>query len=80
MPGSQAPRPGVGYEYVSWRIRPRVRLPGSWGLPVDVSLSAEFGFPRKQYEENSVTLEIRPIIEKKFGRFQKDINPIKGEC
>src|SRR5262245_66527513 len=27
-----AHRPGAGYEYVAWRIRPRVRLPQSWGL------------------------------------------------
>jgi hypothetical protein len=53
-----------------------VRLPKSWGLPVDVSVSAEFAFPQRQFELNSVTLEIRPIIEKKFGRFQFDINPI----
>jgi len=75
-----AHRPGGGYEYVGWRIRPRVRLPKSWGLPVDVSLSGEVGFPREQYEENSVTLEIRPIIEKKFGRFQVDVNPVIGRA
>jgi hypothetical protein len=45
-----------------------------------VSFSAEFGFPQKQFDENSVTLELRPIIEKKFGRFQIDINPVIGRA
>ncbi|HEY9431281.1 MAG TPA: hypothetical protein VI260_07455 [Blastocatellia bacterium] len=71
-----AHRPGAGYEFAGWRFRNRVRAPKSWKLPVDLSVSAELGYPQKQYEENSETLEIRPIIEKKFGRFQFDINPI----
>lgn len=75
-----AQRPGGGVEYVGWRIRPRFSLPKSWNLPVDISLSAEVGFPRKIYEENSVTLEIRPIIEKKLGRFQIDLNPVVGRA
>ena len=75
-----AHRPGAGYEYAGWRFRPRVRLPKSWGLPIDVSLSFEFGFPQRQFDENSVTLEVRPIIEKKFGRFQIDINPLLGRA
>jgi hypothetical protein len=45
-----------------------------------VSLSFEFGFPQRQFDENSVTLEVRPIIEKKFGRFQIDINPLLGRA
>lgn len=75
-----AHRPGGGFEYVGWRVRPRVRLPQSWHLPVDISISGEVGFPRPTYEEDSVTLEIRPIIEKKFGRFQIDINPVIGRA
>ncbi|HEU0185214.1 MAG TPA: hypothetical protein VFS27_07870 [Blastocatellia bacterium] len=71
-----AHRPGAGYEFAGWRFRNRVRAPKSWKLPVDLSVSAEFDFPQRQFEENSVALEIRPIIEKKFGRFQYDINPI----
>jgi len=75
-----ANRPGGGTEYVGWRVRPRVRLPKSWGLPVDISVAAEVGFPRKAYEENSVTLELRPIIEKKLGRWQLDFNPVFGRA
>lgn len=75
-----AQRPGGGSEYVGWRVRPRVRLPKSWGLPVDLSISGEVGFPRRAYEENSMTLELRPIIEKKFGRWQLDFNPTIGRA
>ena len=75
-----AHRPGFGFEYVGWRVRPRVSLPKSWGLPVDISLSGEVGFPRDAYEEADATLEIRPIIEKKLGRFQMDFNPVIGRA
>ncbi len=63
-------------DYAGTRIRPRYSIPKSAGLPVDVSLSLEFGFPRPAYEDNSVTLEFRPIIEKKIGRWQFDVNPV----
>ena len=75
-----AHRAGGGYDFVGWRLRPRVSLPESWGLPVAVSLSGEVGFPRKTYEEDSATLEIRPIIEKKLGRWQLDFNPVVGRA
>jgi hypothetical protein len=75
-----AHRPDGGLDFAGWRLRPRVSLPKSWQLPVDVSMSVEFGFPQKQYEENSVTLELRPIIEKKIGKFQLDINPVFGRA
>jgi len=75
-----AHRPDGGFEYVGWRLRPRVSLPRSWRLPVGISISGEVGFPRKAYEEDSVTLELRPIIEKKFGRFQVDFNPVVGRA
>jgi hypothetical protein len=75
-----AHRPDGGFEYVGTRIRPRYSLPKEWNLPVGISLSAEVGFPRDVYEENSVTLEIRPIIEKKIGRFQMDFNPVIGRA
>ncbi|MBI1787566.1 MAG: hypothetical protein HYR60_08455 [Acidobacteria bacterium] len=72
-----ARRPGVTsvMEYAGWRIRPRVRLPESWKLPVKVSISGEVGFPRKTYEENAAAMEIRPILERQFGRLQLDFNP-----
>jgi hypothetical protein len=47
---------------------------------VDISLSGEVGFPRQVYDENSATLEVRPIIEKKLGRWQFDLNPVVGRA
>ena len=73
-------RPEGGFEYVGWRLRPRVMLPRSWRLPVDISLSGEVGFPSQTYEENAATLEIRPIIEKKLGHWQLDFNPVVGRA
>jgi hypothetical protein len=67
-------------EFAGWRLRPRISAPTSWNLPVGLSFSAEVGFPQEQYEENSVTLELRPIIERKLGRFQIDVNPVIGKA
>jgi hypothetical protein len=71
-----AHRPDGSSEYAGFRLRPRVKAPSGWKLPVGLSLSAEIGFPQLQYEPNHVTLEIRPIIDKTIGRWKFDINPI----
>lgn len=75
-----ARRDGDAPEYVAWRLRPRVRAPESWKLPVGLSLSTEVGFPKDAYEEADATLEIRPIIEWGRGRFQVDVNPVVGRA
>jgi hypothetical protein len=75
-----AARPGVGFEYAGARIRPRFRLPRAWHLPVDVSISTEVAFPQPQYDANSATLEIRPIIEKTLKRVRLSFNPVVGRA
>jgi hypothetical protein len=65
-------------EFAGWRLRPRIRLPERWKLPVLLSLSLEVGFPRDTYEAADATLEVRPVIERKFGRFAIDLNPVLG--
>ena len=70
-------RQGVGAELVGWRVRPRFRLPENM-LPVKFSLSTEVAFPKEVYEANDITLEIRPIIEKGWGRLLLDLNPVIG--
>lgn len=61
--------------YVGSHIRPRVRAPEAWNWPVGVSLSAEFGFQKEAFSANTATLEIRPIVDKKWGRNYFSINP-----
>jgi hypothetical protein len=70
---------GGAWDFVGWRVRPRFRLPENW-LPFKFSLSTEAGFPRRRYEENSTTLEIRPILEQAWGRVQLDVNPVVGRA
>ena len=71
-----AHRPDGTSEYAGFRLRPRVKAPDDWRLPVGLSLSVEIVFPQLQYESNHVTLEIRPIIDKTIGRWKFDVNPI----
>jgi len=52
-----------------------VAVPESWKWPVGLSLSAEFGFQKPAYSANTATLEIRPIVDKKWGKVYIAVNP-----
>jgi hypothetical protein len=71
-----ARRPANGLEYAGWRVLPHFYVPRSWHLPLDLGLVAEFSFQKTTYEENSRRLEVRPILEKSFGKLQLDFNPV----
>ena len=66
---------GYGWQWVGDHIRPRVRAPEEWHLPVGLSLSAEFGYQRAAFSQDTWTLEIRPIIDKQVGRWYLSFNP-----
>jgi hypothetical protein len=66
---------GEGWMWVGDHIRPRVRVPESWRWPVGVSLSAEFGYQRPAFSQDTWTLELRPIIDKQVGRWYLSFNP-----
>jgi hypothetical protein len=68
-------RSGNGYQWVGDHIRPRVRAPAKWHWPVGVSLSTEFGYQRRRFSPDSWTLELRPIVDKKIGRWYLAFNP-----
>jgi hypothetical protein len=62
--------------YVGSHIRPRVAAPAKWKWPVGISISTEFGFQRAEYDPNTISLEIRPIIDKKWGGLYISLNPV----
>ena len=77
-------QPDEGWEWVGNHVRPRVRAPESWALPVGLSLSLEVGYQRREFSADTWTLELRPIIDKKLGDWYASFNPVlerslKGE-
>jgi len=77
-------QPDTTWEWVGDHIRPRVRAPESWHLPVGLSLSSELVYQRRAFSVDTWTLELRPIIDKQWGHWYVSINPvldraIKGE-
>lgn len=64
-----------GWHYVGSHIRPRVRVPPSWGWPVGVSISQEFGCQDRAYATERCNYEFRPIVDKQMGRFYWAVNP-----
>ncbi len=69
-----------GWQYVGSHIRPRARVPESWKWPVGVSLSAEVGYQRAQFSQDTWTLELRPIIDKELGKVYLSFNPTIGRA
>jgi hypothetical protein len=61
--------------YVGSHIRPRVAAPDSWKWPVGVSISTEFGFQKAAFDANTCSLEIRPIVDKKWNKLYISLNP-----
>jgi hypothetical protein len=68
-------QPGAGPVVVGSHIRPRVQVPASWHWPVGVSLSAEVGPERRGYLGDSWSLELRPIVDQRLGRWYWSVNP-----
>lgn len=66
---------GGGWSWVGDHIRPRFTAPESWHLPVGLSLSQEIGYQRRKFAEDSWNYELRPIIDKKLGRWYFAFNP-----
>jgi len=66
---------GQGVGWVGDHIRPRVRIPPKWKWPVGVSISNEIGYQRARYSADTWTWEIRPIVDKRIGRWYLSFNP-----
>jgi hypothetical protein len=68
-------RSGDGWDWVGDHIRPRFRIPEKWHWPLGLSISNEIGYQRRQFSADSWTWEVRPIIDKKAGRWYLSFNP-----
>lgn len=68
--------PGYTPQFAGWRILPHLYAPQSWGLPVRIGFVGEFSFQKTRYEENSRRVELRPIIDREFTRWQLVFNPV----
>jgi hypothetical protein len=68
-------RSGDGWDWVGDHIRPRFRVPEKWHWPVGVSLSNEIGYQRARFSVDTWTWEMRPIVDKKLGRWYLSFNP-----
>lgn len=70
---------GEPFQWVGVHLRPRVRAPESWNLPVGLSLSQEVGYAKSEFSADTWTYELRPIIDKSFGRWYGSFNPVLGK-
>ena len=70
-----AARSGYGWQWVGDHIRPRFAIPAEWKWPVGLSLSTEIGYQRWDFSQDTWTVELRPIVDKKLGRWYLAFNP-----
>jgi hypothetical protein len=64
-----------GWHYVGSHIRPRVRVPDAWHWPLGVSVSQEIGCQDTDYAGERCNYELRPIVDKQWGRWYWAVNP-----
>ena len=66
-------------QYTGSNIRPRVKAPNEWNLPVGLSLSSEIGCSIDPVSKNNDWgAEIRPIVDKTIGSHYLSFNPNIG--
>src|SRR6266566_3803912 len=69
-------RHSTGWKLVGTHIRPRFGIPERFHLPVGISISQEIGYQRPNFDPDTWTWEIRPIIDKKIGKLYLGFNPV----
>lgn len=69
-------QPGYAPQFAGRRVLPHFYAPESWKLPVRLGFVAEFSFQNRRYEENARRVELRPILDREFERWQIVFNPV----
>jgi hypothetical protein len=70
-----AHRSDYGWQVVGSHIRPRIKVPDSYKWPVGASLSAEVGYQRNDFSNDTWTVELRPIFDKQIKAWYFAFNP-----
>ena len=66
-------------QYTGSNIRPRIKVPTEWGLPIGLSLSSEIGVSiNPATDAKDWGAEIRPIMDKTIGLNYFSFNPNVG--
>ena len=68
--------PGNSPQFAGWRVLPHFYAPETWHLPFRLGFVSEFSFQNTRYEENSRRVELRPILDREFSRWQIVFNPV----
>lgn len=68
--------PGNSPQFAGWRVLPHFYAPETWRLPFRLGFVSEFSFQNTRYEENSRRVELRPILDREFSRWQIVFNPV----
>ncbi|MCU1234894.1 MAG: hypothetical protein JWP63_2861 [Candidatus Solibacter sp.] len=68
-------QPDGSWKWVGTHVRPRISIPERYKLPVGLSLSTEIGYQRPNFDPDTWTIELRPIVDKKIGKFYMSFNP-----
>ena len=69
-------QPDGSWKWVGTHIRPRVSIPEKYRLPVGISISQEIGYQRPNFDPDTWTWEIRPIVDKQIGKLYLAFNPV----
>ncbi|HME45055.1 MAG TPA: hypothetical protein VKF36_18325 [Syntrophorhabdales bacterium] len=73
-------QPGMDAQYVGNRIMPRIRVPEQWDWPVGLGLGTAVTYQRRSYSTDTWTLQIVPIIDKRWGPWYLAANPAVGRA
>jgi hypothetical protein len=68
--------PDGSYQFRGTHIRPEFSAPERWHLPFGAAFSVELGYVKRNLDSTfDFDSEIRPIIDKEFGRWYVAFNP-----
>jgi hypothetical protein len=66
---------GHGWQWVGDDLRVQVQAPDRWSWPLGAGLAVEAGYQRPPFSVNTWTIRLRPIFDKRVGRFYLAVNP-----